>query len=173
MKRTNCIAISLLLTAAAICGCCDPAMQEQQAAVSTSDLQQPPKVMDLYSDLAIQNAIVTQRTIYPYHFAANSAALNALGRRDLEILTSHFARYPGDLTIRRGPEDKDLYQARLATVSTLLAESGVDLDKVRISDGNPGGTGVSTTDLIDALSRSREPFSNDSGSYAPVFTTQP
>jgi hypothetical protein len=173
MNRTNCFGIALLLALAALFGCCDPVTQEYNQAADTTPHMQPPKVLDLYSDLAIQNAIVTQCTIYPYHFAANSAALNTLGRRDLQILISHFVRYPGELTVRRGEEHRDLYQARLGTISSLLGESGVDLDKVRISDGAAGGTGISTSDLIDALARSREPFRDDSGSYAPVFTTQP
>jgi len=174
MKPTHYSGTALLLALAVFCGCCDPAMQSRQpAAPSACQVEQPPKILDLYSDLAIQNAVITQRTIYPYHFAANSAALNTLGRRDIEILIAHYASYPGDLTIRRGSEARELYQARLATVSSLLAESGIDLGKVRISDGTPGGAGISTTDLIDALARSREPFSDDSSDYTSAFITQP
>lgn len=36
------------------------------------------------------NGVIRQRTIFPYHFATDSPALNELGQRDLTILAEHY-----------------------------------------------------------------------------------
>lgn len=44
-------------------------------------------------ETSVENAVISQCTLYPYHFAAYSASLNDLGRRDLNILASHFKEH--------------------------------------------------------------------------------
>lgn len=143
----------------------------QEKKTVESNVVKEPHVIDLYSDLAIQNAIIAQHTIYPYHFVNNSAALNALGQRDLAVLANHFAQNPGELTVRRDQADNALQQARIETVMARLSEGGVEASRIRISDGMAGGAGMSTSDIIEVLVRSREPFT-DSRGYSTGFSTQ-
>ncbi len=41
-------------------------------------------------DEQINNAIVRQKTVYPYHFVADAPSLNELGKHDLTILGRHY-----------------------------------------------------------------------------------
>ncbi|MHC4438098.1 MAG: hypothetical protein ACYS3S_12115 [Planctomycetota bacterium] len=109
-----------------------------------------------YNDIAIQNAIVSQHTLFPYHFVKNGAELNELGRRDLAALTSHFIKHPGQLNIRRHNTTADLYEARVNMVHERLQEAGIDLERISISDGMPGGSGVASERILIILERASE-----------------
>src|SRR5436190_13611283 len=71
-------------------------------------------------DESISNAIITQHTLYPYHFVNGSAELNKLGERDVKVLAGHLVRTPGDISLRRGAEAQGLYDARVASVTKAL-----------------------------------------------------
>ena len=101
-----------------------------------------------YNDTAMENAIITQHSLYPYHFVNNSEQLNELGRRDLSVLAKHFKEYPGQLDISRDGTSENLYKARLAYVTGQLKKDGVDISKLTISDGLPGGSGMASNDVV-------------------------
>jgi len=105
-------------------------------------------------DESVANAVITQHTLYPYHFAANSAVLNELGERDVKILAQHYSRYPGEINLRRGREDQGMYDARVQNVTRALVAMGVDQGSLRIVDKVPGGDGVSSERALEVLSRS-------------------
>lgn len=104
-----------------------------------------------YSDIAMQNAIISQHTLFPYHFITDGAELNELGRRDLAALTSHFMRNPGHLNIRRGNITTDLYEARINMVQERLLKAGIDMQRISISDNMPGGSGITSERIIVIL----------------------
>ena len=93
-------------------------------------------------DLAIENAILREHTIYPYQFVENSVELNELGQRDLQILAAHYRQNPGNLNVRRGDLPQEFYRARVKTVIDTLVKADVDADRLRISDDLPGGDGM-------------------------------
>ena len=93
-------------------------------------------------DAAIENAIIREHTIYPYQFNENSAELNELGQRDMRILADYFKENPGDLNVRKASTAHDLYDNRVKKVIAVLTDAGVDMDRVEISDGLPGGDGI-------------------------------
>jgi hypothetical protein len=101
-----------------------------------------------YNDTAMENAIIAQHSLYSYHFVNNSDQLNELGRRDLSILAKHFKEYPGQLDISRDGTSKGLYQARVAYVSGQHNKDGVDISKLTISDGLPGGSGMASSEVV-------------------------
>ena len=117
-----------------------------------------------YNDIAIQNAIVSQHTLFPYHFVTNGAELNELGQRDLAALTSHFIKYPGQLNIRRGKITADLYEARINMVYERLLEAGIDKKRISISDAMPGGSGITSERMLIILSQKSRGVSSGSGS---------
>ena len=117
-----------------------------------------------YNDIAIQNAIVSQHTLFPYHFITNGAELNELGQRDLAALTSHFIKYPGQLNIRRGKITADLYEARINMVYERLLEAGIDKKRISISDAMPGGSGITSERMLIILSQKSRGVSSGSGS---------
>lgn len=104
-----------------------------------------------YNDIAMQNAIVSQHTLFPYHFVTNGAELNELGQKDLAALTSHFIKHPGHLNIRRHISTADLYEARVNMVHERLQEAGIDMERISISDDMPGGSGVASERVLIIL----------------------
>jgi hypothetical protein len=117
-----------------------------------------------YNDIAIQNAIVSQHTLFPYHFVADGAELNELGQRDLAALTSHFIKYPGHLNIRRGKTAAALYEARVNMVHEKLLEAGIDMKRISISDDMPGGSGITSERMLVILEQAPKSVSTSTSS---------
>lgn len=114
-----------------------------------------------------ENAIITQRTLYPYHFFTNSDSLTPLGRKTLEVLSGHYRRHPGPLNVRKGDASVALYQSRVETVKATLEERGVDTSLVPIRDATPSGDGMWSEEVIAvrrraAAAREASPTSADS-----------
>jgi hypothetical protein len=121
-----------------------------------------------YNDIAMQNAIISQHTLFPYHFITNGAELNELGRRDIAALTSHFIRYPGKLNIRRHNTAADLYEARVNLVHERLQQAGIDMERIRISDDMPGGSGMTSERVLVILERTPQSSSTTSSSSLSI-----
>lgn len=102
------------------------------------------KLVNTYNDIAIQNAIISEHTLFPYHFTRNSAELNELGEQDLAVLAAHFANNGGHLNIRQLGAPADLYKARIQVVRAQLKDAGIDMERISISDGMPGGPGMAS-----------------------------
>ena len=126
------------------------------------------QLLKSYNDIAIQNAIISQHTLFPYHFVKNGAKLNELGRRDLAALTSHFIKNPGHLNIRRKNTAADLYEARVKMVHERLQQAGIDLERISISDGMPGGSGMASERVLIIL---QQPSKGASATKSTSFST--
>jgi hypothetical protein len=154
--------LNLMIIAVLFCiliiGCQDNAPREPNERVINSQLVRS------YNDMAIQNAIVSQHTLFPYHFVANGAELNELGQRDLAALISHFIKYPGHLNIRRSKTAADLYEARINMVHEKLLEAGIDMKRISISDGMPGGSGITSERMLVILEQEPEGASTSTSS---------
>ena len=108
-------------------------------------------LVNMYVDIGIENAILRQHTLYPYHFVANSGQLNELGKRDLLILAGHYRENPGELNINQGGAADPLYKQRIETCVELLVQAGVDASRVQVDDGLPGGEGMSSRRVVRIL----------------------
>ena len=146
MKYQKTVLIMSLICGMVFCGC-----QEQQVAPTVNTSEVNRKIIDTYSDLAIQNAIIAQHTLYPYHFVNNSPMLNGLGERDLSVLIQHFQDNPGQLILQQGNTESLLYQSRAQTVYEKLLQGGIPDEKIRIVDGMPGGNGMASNSMIEIL----------------------
>jgi len=104
-----------------------------------------------YYDIAVNNAIVSQHTLYPYHFITNGKELNELGNNDLMVLIKHFMENPGKLNIRQGNVSTEIYKARINFVFTKMIDAGIGKDKVSVSDDMPGGSGMSSEKVLTIL----------------------
>ena len=123
--------------------------------------ERPDKNLDVelvktLSHIGIENAIVSQHTLYPYHFVENGETLNDLGQHDLAVLARHYAERPGSLNVRRGEVSDELYQARVAQVAARLRAAGVSADRMEVSDGMPGGSGMPSEQVVTILRRTAE-----------------
>jgi hypothetical protein len=146
--------LSMMITIALFCvlifGC------QEETAKSPNDHGVNSKLVNTYNDIAIQNAVVSQHTLYPYHFVENGAELNELGQKDLAVLTSHFVKHPGHLNIRKHKTPGDLYQARVNLVRDRLQQAGIANNRISISDGMPGGSGMSSERVLVILEQESE-----------------
>ena len=98
--------------------------------------------------LSVEQGVIAQKTLFPYHFVDGTASLTAIGERDLDILATHFQDRSGQMSVRRGTAANTLYQGRVATVQQWLRDAGVD---ATISDDLPGGEGAPSDQVILAL----------------------
>lgn len=152
------IMIMTVLFCALIVGC------EENIHKNPDDHLINSQLIRSYNDIAIQNAIVSQHTLFPYHFVANGAELNELGQRDLAALMSHFIKYPGHLNIRRGKTAAALYEARVNMVHEKLLEAGIDKKRISISDGMPGGSGITSERMLVILEQEPQGASTSTSS---------
>lgn len=124
--------------------------------------RQPQQNLDVelvktLNNVGIDSAIITQHTLYPYHFVPDGDTLNDLGRRDLAVLAKHYAEHPGVLNIRRDRTPRELYDARIASALTALKDAGVQTERMSISDNMPGGPGMPSERVVTILQSTAEP----------------
>jgi hypothetical protein len=143
--------ISILLV-----GCPETVEQGQNRHSINSSL------INTYHDIAVRNAIISQHTLYPYHFVKNSAELNELGHRDFGVLAAHFMKNPGQLNIRHGGVSVDLYKARIELVLNKLKETGINTEEMSIADSMPGGSGMLSEKIVVILKDEYETSSTTS-----------
>lgn len=141
MKLYTIITITIFFSVL-IAGCSENMEKSLDKQMVNSEL------INSYNNIAVQNAIISQHTLFPYHFVKNGKELNELGNSDLKVLAKHFLRYPGKLNIRRSNVPQDLYQGRINFVLRQLKEAGVKDDQISISDAMPGGPGMLSEKIL-------------------------
>lgn len=164
--RTYMLLLGLPL-AGLMAGCQTPAAEPNTGPTAAQDSAANGWMVNSIRDAAINNALLTQHTLFPYHFVTDQAGLNELGRRDLGALVIHFRAGGGELNVRRGGASEELYQARVATVAKLLGEAGIESGRVRIGEALAGGAGMASEEVVRILQADRQakPFSgNESAS---------
>lgn len=115
---------------------------------------QRPSVRDevrALQNLQIENGIIRQRTVYPYHFLPDTAALNQLGAYDLQVLARYFESHAGKLNVVRGDAHNALYQARVGSALQELSVLGVQTDRLQVVDELPPGDGMVSARAIVVL----------------------
>ena len=100
---------------------------------------------------SLQQAIVTQATLFPYHFATGTARLNELGRRDVALLAAHFREHAGTLNVRRAGTAQSLYDERLTAVRQALSAAGVAPAQIALADAAAGGDGMDSGRVLHIL----------------------
>lgn len=141
----------------------------EQATVNT-ERQVNIGLMSSFSDIAMQNALIAQHTLFPYHFVMDSAELNELGEHDFSVLVKHFTEKPGHLNIRRDNVSTEIYNARVTLIHDRLEEAGIDTGRIRISDGMAGGPGITTERILQILEKSYESTGTTTTTGAPRAT---
>jgi hypothetical protein len=150
-----------------LAGCESTDAGPHEAAVDTvGTLGEPAanaEMVHMIFDRQSRNAVVTERTLYPYHFVPDGSELTALGVEQLDVLTAALQSQPADqplyLNIRRGSTPDALYLSRVASVKQALASAGVEGDRVNLLDEVPRGKGIATEQLLNQESdSSRAPY---------------
>jgi hypothetical protein len=160
MRLYGVIGIGLL--AACVAGC------HSNAAKPAGETNLDAALVKTINNIGVENAIISQHTLYAYHFVADGAELNELGSRDLAVLARHFSKHPGALNIQRGQADEKLYQARISHVMSGLKKAGVDADNMRLTDGVPGGDGMSSERVVTILKKETKSAGTPKASDSPM-----
>ncbi len=121
---------------------------EEQQAKKQTEKNLDVELVNTVNNIQVENAIIVQHTLYPYHFVTDGSSLNELGEKDLAVLAKHFKEYPGVLNVRKGDSSDELYKARIAQVQERLKEAGVPVDRMSICDGMPGGPGMPSERVV-------------------------
>lgn len=154
------ITVVLIAAMALFLGACK-STQSKQWPTQRRQVMNAWTVNDYHQD-SIESGIVSQHTLYPHHFVPNGDALNELGARDVSVLAAHYRENPGALNLRRGGTTSGLYQARIDMVSAVLVQQGVDIDRVKMSNGQAGGDGMSSDRVLYILEEKyNEPLTED------------
>ena len=151
MKRSNVPLCCFLSTMLVLAGCGSKADKKERA----KDQKLDSWLARTIRDEGIRNAVIAQRTLFPYHFIVESAELNELGKLDLAVLVRHYRDHPGTLNVRRGDAADDLYDSRVKGIRDLLARSGLNTEAIKIADGLAGGEGVQSEHAIRILEREK------------------
>ncbi len=115
-------------------------------------------------DTAIRAGIISEHTLYPYDFVADSSALNPLGWRDLGVLARHYQdTHGGVLSVYRGGTASALYTRRVQAVTKALVAAGVARGQVTIVDQMPGGHGMASNTALKNLTRKSPSLGGSSG----------
>lgn len=149
----TCMMIMAVLLCLLTFGC------QEETAEGPNNHMVNSQLVNTYNDIAIQNAIVSQHTLFPYHFVENGAELNELGQKDLAVLTNHFMKHPGLLNIRKQNTPGELYNARVNLVRERLQQAGIAMKRISISDGMPGGSGMTSERVLVILEQASEGIS--------------
>jgi hypothetical protein len=129
----------------------------QEDARTAADKHMDTELVRTLNNIGVENAVITQHTLYPYHFVADGERLNELGQRDFAVLARHFVEHPGILNLRRANEiSAALYEARVAYVTGRLKEAGVEPGRVSVSDGTPGGPGMRSEQVVTILQKNTD-----------------
>jgi len=159
--------------AVAICLMCGLMSGCQEDARTAADKRLDNELVRTLNNIGVENAIITQHTLYPYHFVVDGERLNELGQRDFAVLARHFSEHPGLLNVRQGEGiSGELYQARVAQVVSRLKEAGVEPGRVSISDGEPGGPGIRSERVVTILQKMATTEAAGKPSYRGSITSQ-
>jgi hypothetical protein len=136
---------------AALAGCqhSNPSRELHPDAMHFAEIDRA--LVQMLNRSPIDQAILSQHTIYPYHFVRHSPELNELGRRDLAVLLTHYREFPGPvqpLNVRRGTESDNLYDARIQRIAKAITDSGINSGRISIEDDMPGGDGAASDRVI-------------------------
>lgn len=140
-----CGTLMICLVCGLLAGC------EEEATEGKASKNLDVELVNTLNNIGVENAIITQHTLYPYHFVMDGEKLNDLGQRDFGVLAKHFTEHPGLLNVRRGEAGDALYEARVASVMAGLKEAGVETSRVSVSDAMPGGTGMPSERVVTIL----------------------
>ena len=103
-----------------------------------------------FFDPMAQSAAAHDMSVADIHFAPRTSVLNGLGVRRLEQLRPTLVRYGGTVRYETRSTDSDRIDARLASITAYLSESGVDMANVEVTDMISGGRGMSAKEAIAA-----------------------
>ena len=81
---------------------------------------------------------------------SHEAALEfrSLTSAEKDSLAAFFKDNPGQLNIRKAATPDKLYSKRVEKVLSLMAEAGVDRMRIQVSDGLPGGDGITGSEAV-------------------------
>ena len=140
------LALFLLAAGPAVAGCASSSESTQERLRTDQSIvvEADRMLVESALDDQVAQGIRRSRAVFPHHFSPESARLTTAGRRVLDVLGPSLSRDGGRISVRRGAVSESLYGARVEAVQEGLIARGVELDRIVLDDGPPGGPGVSS-----------------------------
>ena len=159
---------SLAVPAALLAAACSPKPPDEADRIRIEDHLLEPVDRQFATqpfDDQVRAGVIRQRTIFDHQFLPGSASLTTLGSRDIGYLAEAMRLDGGTIAVRRGHADERLYVARMDSVRRALAVRGIAPDRIALSDGLPGGSGVESGESLIIRDQVRKvPFEVPTGS---------
>lgn len=131
----------------ALAGCEKPPMRLNAPPQGNSE---NPSTLQESFVYMVDNAMLEDLSMADVHFVPHLAELNGNGARRLERYAKLLTVYGGTIryTSTRGGEA--LTAQRLESIGKYLATTGIAPDRVKVTEGLPGGVGMSAREAIAA-----------------------
>jgi hypothetical protein len=160
--------VAALVVIAAGCAHKRPAQKTQAARARQAEVTDM-QIVDAVRNSGVKAAIISQHSIFPYHFVRDGETLNDLGKRDLAVLAAHLRAHPGELNMPRGATNADRYADRKMRVMEALSAQGVNANQVHIVDTfASGGESAPSEDVVRELRNLRGPQTPTQSSATPA-----
>lgn len=152
------VACLMLSLAAVLAGCEQPQQSQQFNGWAVREA----------FNREVRQAVLIQQTLFEHHFQPGSRQLSELGMEDVRVLAEHYKVNEGQLSIRTGRANANLYRDRIEQVAQAMKELGVSRERIQFVNRPALGDGVTSLDAIRILSRKGPDFTEDYGK--PIIT---
>lgn len=159
--------LKLILLGVALTGCASNT-QEQDISVNQSADESAQNRLLVRMALAenVYNHVAVERTMYPRDFKPGTATLNALGESRVGMIIDSSRDARGNVSIVRGEEPDDVYQARVDAIRLELKDAGINLDHLTVAGGIANGPAVSSPRAIITYDRMMTDYQPKKGNAA-------
>lgn len=141
------VLVALMLTAIVVgCDNKDPYVDENARLMDQV-------MVDVNRTQPIDQAVIVQHTLYPYHFFEGKDVLNDVGCRDLRLIADYYRESGVPLNVQRGGVSQELYDARVRSVAKFIADCGIADNRIQIVEGRPGGAGMASMWVVKIMSK--------------------
>ncbi len=150
MLRTICACAAVL----SVVGCDHG---NQQPADYNIALDEARVDSDARLQAMVDNGMLQDMSMAALHFVPHTSVLNSLGERRLERYADLLEIHGGTLHYQATTLDKGFNEARMASISTFLAETGIAGDRITIEPGLSMGRGIAAVEAIQIKERAFSP----------------
>jgi len=135
-------------------GCLDPSTRLNAPPQGSSE--RPNELQETYVPM-VDNGMMHDLSVSEIHFIPHTAQLSGTGVRRLNRYGELLEGYGGTIHLDTVCVDETLNQARVQSVSTYLASTGLNMTNVKVETGLPQGRGMDAPAALRVLAEGTAP----------------
>ena len=164
MRFTNGLVVIVGLTGAMV-GCNKPPQRLNAPPQGHSNY--PNRMQDTFVHM-VDNAMLEDLSLADIHFVPHSVELNGTGARRLERYSKLLTVYGGSIQYATSQANDPLAEGRMASIRTYLATTGIASERIKVTQGLPGGVGLTAREAIANKSTNLPSAAKGAGAAAGV-----